>query len=270
MTRGLINSGNKCYMNCILQLLAHLPGFLKDLDDWVIRENPDDKHPILSALSSFLKTYQGPGAGPILPHPTLHLFPPGDQHDAHEYLIGLIDCLYEETKNTAAGSINARLFNHEMSYLFINQTDPSDSKTLLMKENILVLPLCGSMEEAFRNIETTETIPDWESETHKACFPATKTSRITRWPRHLFLLVHRYHGDKNQSMSFPLQFLRYSFVGCVIHMGTPLGGHYLSMVAKEGRFYHCDDANVGGVPHDRIQPYLDNAYLLLYSEEPHQ
>ena len=49
-----------------------------------------------------------------------------------------------------------------------------------------------------------------------------------------------------------------------MHIGSGVGGHYISFVQVKGRWYKCDDSKVSlAGPNMHIDP---NAYLLFYKK----
>lgn len=105
--RGLINLGNTCFMNCILQALTHTPllrdYFLADLHECHYHGEKSDCL-VCEMCSLFQEFYSGKSA-PHIPLKLLHLvwtharhLAGYEQQDAHEFLIATLDILHRHCK----------------------------------------------------------------------------------------------------------------------------------------------------------------------------
>lgn len=114
---GLMNLGNTCYMNCIVQCLANTP-LLKDLfrshthSQYINTENPNGtKGKMAEEFGNLTRAiWEGSQAiyNPISFVTTVkHLFPQFDgreQHDCHEFLSILLDSLHEDLNRFQEGT----------------------------------------------------------------------------------------------------------------------------------------------------------------------
>ena len=100
---GLHNFGSTCYVNSIIQVLRYTKPVVADLID----ETPSDK-----TMQLFLDLlYQGADALPFVQRLKDIGFHPRRQHDAHEFMITVLDKLYESvpTKNPFEGTCETTL-----------------------------------------------------------------------------------------------------------------------------------------------------------------
>lgn len=106
--RGLINLGNTCFMNCILQALTHTPllrdYFLADLHECHYDGEKSIKCLVCEMCRLFQEFYSGKST-PHIPSKLLYLvwtharhLAGYEQQDAHEFLISTLDILHRHCK----------------------------------------------------------------------------------------------------------------------------------------------------------------------------
>ena len=109
---GLGNLGNTCYMNSVIQCLSHTE-ILKNyfISKMYLIENPVNGL-ITQTFARLVVSLWGVNSGVIFPSELKRNFSRKfksfeglNQHDAHEFLIHLLDCINEEMK-TKAGEVN--------------------------------------------------------------------------------------------------------------------------------------------------------------------
>ncbi|XP_010852147.1 PREDICTED: ubiquitin carboxyl-terminal hydrolase 27 [Bison bison bison] len=108
---GLINLGNTCFMNCIVQALTHTP-ILRDffLSDRHRCEMPSPELCLVCEMSSLFRELYSGNPSPHVPYKLLHLVWIHARHlagyrqqDAHEFLIAALDVLHRHCKGDDAG-----------------------------------------------------------------------------------------------------------------------------------------------------------------------
>uniref|UniRef100_A0A8C9BZV0 ubiquitinyl hydrolase 1 n=1 Tax=Phocoena sinus TaxID=42100 RepID=A0A8C9BZV0_PHOSS len=109
--RGLINLGNTCFMNCIVQALTHTP-LLRDffLSDRHRCEMQSPGSCLVCEMSSLFQEFYSGHRSPHIPYKLLHLvwtharhLAGYEQQDAHEFLIAALDVLHRHCKGDDNG-----------------------------------------------------------------------------------------------------------------------------------------------------------------------
>ncbi|KAK7475420.1 hypothetical protein BaRGS_00033370 [Batillaria attramentaria] len=107
--RGLINLGNTCFMNCILQSLTHTPilrdYFLSDQHHCHMTANPQQC--LVCEMGRLFQEFYSGVRTPYIPYKLLHLVWTNARHlagyeqqDAHEFLIAALDVLHRHCQGT--------------------------------------------------------------------------------------------------------------------------------------------------------------------------
>ncbi|XP_062914683.1 ubiquitin carboxyl-terminal hydrolase 22 isoform X4 [Mobula hypostoma] len=109
--RGLINLGNTCFMNCIVQALTHTP-LLRDffLSDRHKCEMQSPNCCLVCEMSRLFQEFYSGYRSPHIPYRLLHLvwtharhLAGYEQQDAHEFLIAALDVLHRHCKGDDNG-----------------------------------------------------------------------------------------------------------------------------------------------------------------------
>ncbi|KAI6172006.1 Ubiquitin carboxyl-terminal hydrolase [Aphelenchoides besseyi] len=109
--RGLVNLGNTCFMNCIIQSLIHIPHlrdyFLTDqhICKYQLEElngsDLDVNHCLMCELSNVFQEFYNGQIEPFIPQRMKHAehLAGYEQHDAHEFLISALNVLHQHSES---------------------------------------------------------------------------------------------------------------------------------------------------------------------------
>ena len=193
---GIINIGNTCYMNSVLQLLINCTVLTK----FILNTNFNNTK--INCYKKFLLDYFSDNL--VRPDIIKLLFPQFNncyQHDAHEFLLNLIDVLNDEIKrdfneqkiiNISVNKLIDILFDIKInSIIYCNETsDESKSKN---NEKILSLSIPKNIENInltdcinnFQEIEFLTGESKWFNEKDNNYYDAIKKFYIKSYPKYL-------------------------------------------------------------------------------------
>jgi len=239
---GLQNFGNTCYLNSIVQMLRYVKPVVKPLVE-VESENP--------AVQSFIDLlYQGSNPRKFVRHLKQLGFDPLYQHDAHEFLLTMLDKIYEDP---ACKDIKNPFEGHFESTLTCKNGHQSVSK-----EPFCCLSLNGGLDAGIAALEEPETVTCKCDE----CDETEMTKTVVIHPAQVICVQFKrfdISGKLTYKVGIPEDWFGYKLVGLVNHMGSCHGGHYTACANAEGQWKHFNDTevqNIDGLPSRSRVPYL--------------
>jgi len=273
--KGLHNIGNTCYLNSVIQLLVLCGDYINFINNLNI--NSDKINLFKSFFNEYFKSQNSLSPSKIKEIISSNNFFNGfEQHHAHECLIYFLDIIDEEIKKNKIKSNN--YFNH--GYLTkITNTERPEEKILKFYETILNLPFSESLHDSYEKFCESELIENWESEKYKNKVIAKKCNIVFEWPKYLFIMFKIYNNSSrkiNNNIDIPLVWTiknnyqnyslieTYEFRGSIIHFGSLNGGHYVSIIKQDDKFYLCNDDHISELDTNKIQEFIKRSYLILF------
>lgn len=236
---GLDNLGNTCYMNSVVQVLRYIKPVVQNLVKVVPKEE---------GLRHFVDLlYQGSTPQNFAACLKDFGFDPIYQHDAHEFLLTMLDKLYEsiELENPFEGKMTTTLTcaNGHVS----SRTDP-----------FVCLSINGGIEDGIPSMMEPEIV---ECKCEK-CDEKIMTKTLNIEPNNV-VCVHykRFNIDRKLRYKVPIMehWNGYRLVGSCNHTGGLHGGHYTATVRTDNGWMHMNDEyvkKIDGLPSESKVPYI--------------
>jgi len=285
---GLQNIGNTCFMNSALQLLVNCTVLSK-----FILNNSFESEKI-NLYKQFLSDYFKnkvitPNSVKKLVSQQNNIFSGYEQQDSHEFLVCIIDILNEEFKKEHKHNpkqiiginmdnlINTLFSTTITSIIYCEETE--DKSKNKVGETILSLPirnLATNLTESindFTEIEKLEGESKWFNDKDNNYYDAFKRLFIKTLPKYLIIHLKRFgfnrFSKKNNSeviMDQKIKINNHDFElrSIVFHMGNTGGGHYISLVNKDSKWFMFNDSNVSEITN--IDNYINKGYIYLYAK----
>lgn len=256
---GIQNIGNTCFMNSSLQFLLTIPNFGKN-----------------TLLDTFLNTYNDgnpdPNVAKQIVASKIKLFNNFQQHDAHEWIVNLLDIL-EVPKNASGSAVSAarKLNEKVLPYQFKLDVDVTfeeckHTNSHIEELNHLSLDLSSSLEQSLNDfMKEVNVASSCDTCNHRG--DAVKSWRIKNLPNYLIIHVKRFtkFGRKISNAIDP-SLPGYKLVATVNHMGNQFSGHYTACSYRDGQWWMCNDSNVCKIEERHAIKAAEKAYLLLFTK----
>lgn len=290
---GLRNLVNSCYMNSVLQVLAHTDDFK---EYFLNNDFNEGSKPLSLALRKFLEEYFKNKDNNYFAQKELYNaiksnskmgFADGNQHDSADFLNSFLDSL--ETEN-----------NNKWNNIFKGKETILDTckncKAASQKEDEFKFLSLGIKDDDLEKIESHEMEEDCcnccdcccvyyktaleklldnyikEVEIKVNCERCDntnkiRTTKISFLPKYLILQLNIFYEYHSVFIKIPKELnlkkycieqnnvnFDYTLYGIVRHYGNMYGGHYTAAIKEENDWYICDDEIVEKV----IKPFLDD------------
>ena len=236
---GIQNFGNTCFVNSVVQILRYVKPVVKELV--TVRAKKDFIQDFINLL------YQDSKSDNFVHHLKDLGFDPLFQHDAHEFLITMLDKLYENIDN-----------ENPFEGVFENTLVCKNGHKSVSKEKYVCLSINGGIEEGLGELQEPETVRckcDHCSETVMTKHVVVNPGKV--------VCVHfkRFNIDGKLTYKVPIitKWNGYKLVGMCNHIGSCTGGHYTATVKTGNGWMHMNDEfveKIDGVPKTSRVPYL--------------
>ena len=309
--KGLPNFGHTCYFNAAVQSLVYAPNstnyFIHGAESGEVNARRKGASTLALAYAGFVRAYwtEGVAGDQVDAAPLYNAFVTacrgfikGEQHDAHEALVCLLDKLHEGLSRMKPGehgvarrpsvcvsawtsalknetSVVSEVFRGQMEQRTDIQDIQGAGVTSVTYDHFTSLSLAvhdaSNVCACLHKFMASEVLTDGPS-------PATISKRFTYLPRVLVVHLKRFDQSANKIdkfVDYPFELdlgayttgetveHHYQLFSVCLHRGTAHNGHYATCGEVQGNWFMCDD-HVATPMADINNVIQRDAYMLMY------
>ncbi len=311
---GIVNVGNTCYANSVIQALRVIPRWTYLIDKMYVPDEKKEEAGVFIAYQDLARTLWHPDTvkgSRCQPDGFWHTlrnsirgtiyesFGYNMPHDAHEFLVYILDQCHEVMKYRAPDSplykslggltspVVDSIFGWDKVDCICENCDNVSSQFEAF--NMLKVGLNRlepkSLEELLEEERVDEIIDDYTCDNCKTKSRMTMKRRLWKLPKTLFYVLRRFTPDGRKDVSpysfdgheicfdrffaedstCPSRENKYNVIAMVDHMGSHMGGHYVAQVfhPQAKQWYLFDDDSSRELDGPRFTPL--NYILVLTS-----
>jgi ubiquitin C-terminal hydrolase len=255
---GLVNIGNSCYFNSLVQGLLSCDYFVEYIK---INQETDE------IAKAFLQIYYGntKSVSDLLTLATKKFGGPaliksGQQEDAHETFMILIDNMDKKVSQLFNVRHRAFIKCGECNKLTKRETEEEQPTELFLEHNI---------NDKFNIISSMEIMPDYKCEycmTSGKCILAKQLCRISP----ICMIIVKNYQKQHTTPDLPITFnindlsgnpMPYDVKSTIEHFGSMSGGHYIAKVKRGEHTAIANDSSISTISSIDI---TQNTYVVLY------
>lgn len=281
---GLINIGNTCFINSVLQVLFHCDDFINIFSNKIF--NDDNLIKYQQTISNYFDE-KITSLGPLILYKRYQeintSYKGFSQEDAQEYLIFIIDDIIELFKKNNLKSEEddiRNLFEIQLqTYLVCIQC--GNSSNINYKENLLILEKNdnSNIQNSIQNLIKVETLKNddmWFCEKCKEKVPSLKKMLINKTSKYLILSLNRYIFIDNQlkknnqifdiNKEISIKDDNFILQSLILHIGDIENGHYMAIIFKNNKWILINDQDIIELNDDSFAKLIPYTYIAFYKK----